>query len=144
LAPLLGHWVGQFTLNKAIAICALLSLVPISGLSAARQNPNWVKVRSTPRGTYYVDVRSIRVRGNSRDYWDKTVYDVTDPKRVSVDITRWRVDCANHRDMMLYSEAFLKSRTFAGGAGIPESQRIWENIIPTSTAAVLLKFVCSR
>ena len=134
-------------LKKETAICALLSLIPPSGLLAASPTPvaaNWVKVRLLPARTIYVDTGSILVRGNSREVWEKTVENVTDPKRVSVEISRWRYDCAKRRDMMLYSEAYLKSGALVDSGGIPKSQRIWDDVRPASTAEALLKFACSR
>jgi hypothetical protein len=105
---------------------------------------NWVKFGPKAERTYYIDVGSIRVRGNFRDVWEKTVIDVTDPRRVSVDIVRWRYDCARRRSTMLYSGGYLKGGDLVDSAGIPESQRVWDDVLPTSIATAALKLACSH
>lgn len=133
-------------MNHLMAI-GLLGTVPLSfGLLAESRTAaaNWVEVKSTPARTIYVDTGSIRVRGNFRDAWEKTVENVTAPERVSVKIYLWRYDCSTRRDMLLYSESYLRSGTLVTSAGVPESQRFWDDIIPTSAAAATLEFVCSR
>jgi hypothetical protein len=136
---------GSVMLKKEIAVCVLLGLIPSSGLLAAGPTKaNWVQVQSKPGRTIYIDANSIRVRGDFKDVWEKTVEDVTAPERVSVSIDLWRYDCAKRRDTMLYLESYLKDGTLVNSAGIPESQREWNDTIPTSTAGRVLKIVCSR
>ena len=121
---------------------AALALLLFVGTPAAAAN--WVKVRTRPAHTTYIDASSILVRGKFRDVWEKTVENVADPKRVSIEITRWRYDCARRRGMMLYSAGYLKSGTLVDNGGVPEGHRIWNDIMPTSIAEALLKLACSR
>lgn len=128
----------------------LLLAQPVLWLAAANVDAapsaraKWVEVKSTPARTIYVDTGSIHVRGDLRDVWEKTVENVTKPERVAVEIDRWRYDCRKQRATLLYAESYLKSGALADSAGIPESQRIWNDVRPASPAAALLKFACSR
>jgi hypothetical protein len=132
-------WTGILLLAQTAVWLAAANVDAAPAASA-----KWVKVKSTPARTIYVDTSSIRVGGNFSDVWEKTVENVTKPKRVSVEIDRWRYDCAKRRATLLYSESHLKSGALVDSAGIPESQRIWDDIRPTSAAAASLKFACSR
>lgn len=126
---------------KAAAVALLLFL----GTPAAAAN--WVKVESKPARTTYVDASSIRVRGYVREAWEKTVETPTgpiDPRRVLVDISRWRYDCARRRSMLLFSEGVLRDGTVVDSGGVPASQRNWDDVLPTSTAAATLRFTCSH
>ena len=121
---------------------AALALLLLTGTPASAAN--WVKIPTKAERTYYIDASSILVRGTFRDVWEKTVIDVTDPRRVTVEITRWRYDCARRRGTMLYSASYLKGGALVDSAGVPEGQRIWDDILPNSIAAVELKIACSR
>jgi hypothetical protein len=104
----------------------------------------WVKVRTKGESTYDIDGSSILIHGAFRDVWEKTVNDVADPRRVTTEISRWRYDCAKRRSTMLYTAGYLKNGTMVDAGGIPEVQRIWDNVLPNTIAAANLKLACSR
>lgn len=134
-------------LNKAINIRALVVVISSLGLLAvnpAAAAAKWVAVKSTSEETIYVDANSIRIRGPLRDVWVKFVENVTDPRRVAVGITRFRFDCTKRRMMMLYNGGYLRNGTLVDAAGIPESQRYWDDIGPAGEAVAPMKFACAR
>ena len=122
-------------------LVSIMLLLPVGTPASAA---DWVKIRTKAERTYYIDANSIVARGVFRDVWEKTVIDVPDSTKVSVDVGRWRYDCAKRRSTMLYSGSYLKDATSVDGAGIPSSQRIWDDVRPASVAAAALDFACSR
>ena len=133
-------------LKMTIVVCALLSAAPCSGAAAvtwSAANAKWVKVNTDPPFTAYVDRKSIRVQGKFRDVWQKDVEDVADPNRVAVTITRWRYNCVTRQSTMLFYEAFLKNGAPFGSDGVSKSEQVWDDVLPESTGAVVMKFTCS-
>lgn len=134
-------------LNKIIATCALIGLVLPSAL-LAEIPPNaaskWVKIRSNPAATTYLNASSIRVLGKYRDVWEKVVWNTTDPKRSAATITLVRIDCIGRRNAILFSGEYLRNGSLVDAAGIPEKQREWDEVTPQSPAAMTMKFACAR
>jgi len=133
--------------KAAVIVCVFAGAILSSGADAATWSAakaTWVKVDTNPPFTTYADTASVRVRGKVRDVWDKTVEAVTDPGRVEVTLTRWRFNCVKRQGTMLFSEGFLKSGAAFGSRAIPESERVWDDVLPGTTAEALMKFACAR
>ena len=133
--------------RRAVAISAVLSLFPPSQGICAGPKPeakNWVKIRSLPESSEYIDKKSIRIEGQDRYIWEKTVDNLADPNEATVDVTLWRIDCLRRRDMMLYNESYLKDGTLFSRGDSPAGTRMWAKIMPDSVAETMLKIACSR
>lgn len=126
---------------------ALLGIALPSALlaeSPPKADSKWVKIESHPAATAYLNVNAIRVRGRYRDVWEKVVWNSADPRRVASSIALWRIDCTQKRNTLLFSGSYLKNGDFINAAGIPESEREWDDIIPKSRAEEAMKIVCRR
>jgi len=134
-------------LGKIITIGVLLGFALPSTLlaeSLPKAASKWVKIQSNPAATTYLNASSIRVRGKYKDVWEKVVWNTTDPKRSAASITLVRIDCGGRRNTILFSGAYLKNGDLVDAAGIPESQREWDEIAPKSPADEAMKFVCVK
>ena len=125
------------------SVAASLLLFTASEACSTETAHKWAKVKSGSGFTHYVDTKSIRVRGNLRDAWEKSVEIGGPAERISTSISRWRYDCKHRRSQLIYSESYLRDGTLVNSAGVPESQRIWDGIVPKSRAAASLQFVCA-
>lgn len=134
-------------LNKIIAFCTLLGLAVPAALfaeSLPKADSKWVKMESNSVATTYLNATYIRIKGKYRDVWQKVAWNAIDPKRAASSITLVRIDCSLRRNTIIFSGAYLKNGDLVDAAGVPESQREWDEITPKSPANTMMEFACSH
>lgn len=128
---LLSHIGGCFSMSLMLIVC-----------NSAGAEP--VKVTESNSATYYVDLNTIKKKGDLRRAWvinDKVVRDSSGALSIRV---LDESDCQEERHRILsysyHADHMARGTILRSG----DVQTEWEHIPPGSTGAKILQVVCSR
>jgi hypothetical protein len=118
-------------------------LIALMILIAQPAQAEWILVASDKEGNkHFVDMESIRIKGNYRKYWGLVDYSTPEKLGQLSHRARSEVNCKEEQHRLLSITAFAEH--MAGGAVLGQVEEImeWTEVAPSSTRGGTLKVVC--